>query len=245
MKKTSVILPDDKTSDVLFSRERTDNDFITVVSGLPRSGTSMMMKMLDIGNMPLLIDSIRKPDVDNPKGYYEFERVKELGNDNSWLETACGKAVKIVSPILRHLILNEKYRYKIIFMVRNLDEILSSQRKMADRFNQGEDNIKDSILKQNYSMHLEEIKQWLEKNENIDVMYVNYADVITNPLSITEDICNFLDINLNTGEMALVIDNSLYRQRMEKSKDSGFTVASGEKKENEVIMERLKHLGYL
>lgn len=80
---------------------------------------------------PLLTDSISKPDEDNPEGYYEFERVKKLERDNSWIETARGKTVKIVSPRLRHLILNEKYSHRIIFMVRNLDEILASQRKMA------------------------------------------------------------------------------------------------------------------
>ncbi len=215
-----------------------------MVSGLPRSGTSMMMKMLDLGEMPLLIDNLRKPDPDNPEGYYEFERVKGLERDNLWLETARCKAVKIVSPILHHLQLNENFRYKVIFMLRAIDEILASQRKMADRLNQGGDSIKDSILKQRYSCHLEEIQKWLEKKESIDVMYVNYRDVLNDPFLTAKDICKFLDINLNTQEMAFAIDNSLYRQRLEKSKDSEFIV-SEDGPENEVIMERLKHLGYL
>ncbi len=167
---------------VFLSREEITNDSITVVSGLPRSGTSMMMQMLDAGNMPLLINNIRKPDEDNPKGYYEFERVKKLERDNSCLEMARGKAVKIVSPLLYHLDLDKKYRYKTIFMLRNIDEILSSQRKMANRLKQGGNNIEDTILKQYYSLHLEEVQRWQEQKENIDVMYVNYTDVIRKTL---------------------------------------------------------------
>lgn len=245
MKKSVSIWPADKTSDYPLSGKQADNNVITIVSGLPRSGTSMMMKMLDRGNMPILSDNIRKPDTDNPKGYYEFERVKELEHDNSWLETARGKAVKIVSPILRHLVMDKKYRYKIIFMLRSLDEVLASQRKMADRLNQTKDTIKDNILKQNYSAHLEEIRQWLEKNENIEVMYVNYADIVSNPVSIAEDISNFLDINSNTAEMSQVIDTSLYRQRIEQSTASCVTAASEQEVENELIIDRLKSLGYL
>lgn len=245
MKKSILICTADKISDFPLSGKQTDKNFITIVSGLPRSGTSMMMKMLDRGSMPILTDNIREPDTDNPKGYYEVERVKELEHDNSWLEAARGKAVKIVSPILRHLILDKKYRYKIIFMLRSLDEVLASQRKMSDRLNQMKDTIKDNILKQNYSAHLEEIRQWLDKNENIDVMYVNYADVVSNPFSIAEDIRNFLDTNLNTGEMSRVIDTSLYRQRIEQCTASYVTAASEEDVESELIIDRLKSLGYL
>lgn len=230
---------------VFLPKEGITNDYITVVSGLPRSGTSMMMKMLNAGNIPVLINNIRKSDEDNPEGYYEFERVKELEQDNSWLEMACGKAVKIVSPLLHHLNLDRTYRYKIIFMLRNLDEILASQRKMANRLTPGEDSIKDSILKQKYSMHLEEVQKWQEQNENISVMYPDYAEVIRHPVSVAEGISKFLDINLNILEMAKVIDNSLYRQRAAKSKDPDFDVALEEKTENEAIMERLKNLGYL
>jgi hypothetical protein len=228
-----------------FSKETLTNEFITVVSGLPRSGTSMMMKMLSAGNMPLLIDDIRMPDEDNPKGYFEFERVKDLENDNSWLEMARGKAVKIVSPLLCHLNLGTKYRYKIIFMLRNVYEILNSQKKMACRLKLGEDDIEDNVLMQNYSLHLREIQEWEKQKENIDVMYVNYADVITTPLAAVQRICNFLDQSLNTQEMSAVIDDSLYRQRVEKSKDYCIAVASEENKDNEIIAERLKHLGYL
>jgi len=228
-----------------FSKERLTNEFITVVSGLPRSGTSMMMKILSAGKMSLLIDDIRMPDEDNPKGYFEFERVKDLKNDNSWLDIARGKAVKIVSPLLCHLNLDAKYRYKIIFMMRNVYEILNSQKKMASRLKLGEDDIEDSVLIQNYSLHLKEIQEWEKQNENVDVMYLNYTDVITNPLAAVQRICSFLDLSLNMQEMSAVIDDSLYRQRVEEPKNNSIPVASEEKTDNEIIAERLRHLGYL
>ncbi len=244
MEKEEIILPADRSYAINFSKERLDNDFITIVSGLPRSGTSMMMKILDAGHMPILTDNIRKPDQDNPNGYYEFEGVKELEHDNSWLEAARGRAVKIVSPLLRYLNV-DTHRYKIIFMLRDLDEILASQRKMADRLNHGKDMIKEKILKRQYADHLEEIKSRLEDNENIDVLYVQYANVINNPFSITESICTFLDIKLNRQAMIFAIDGSLYRQRITKSIIPFSDAVSGEGMENEVIMERLQRLGYL
>src|SRR5687768_1736541 len=112
-----------------------DRDVITVVSGLPRSGTSMMMKMLEAGGLEPVVDHVRKPDEDNPKGYYEFERVKALENDREWLPEAKGKFVKVISMLLRHL--PADHRFKVIFMQRNMPEVLASQKKMLVR--RGED----------------------------------------------------------------------------------------------------------
>lgn len=245
MNKSSVILPVNNKSAIRFSRKKTDHNIITVVSGLPRSGTSMLMKMLDHGNMPLLIDNIRKPDVDNPKGYYEFERVKELEHDNKWLEMARGKAVKIVSPLLQHLIMDKTYRYKIIFMLRNLDEIIVSQKNMADRLHPSEDRIRDNILKQNYIRHIEEVRHWLEQNENMDFMYLNYKDVICNPIPTSEDINVFLGLNLNTLEMSMAVDNSLYRQQMDTFINPLHVAVSEEETDKAAIMDQLRQLGYL
>ena len=109
---------------------------ITIVSGLPRSGTSMMMKMLEAGGIPPLTDEIRTADTDNPKGYYEFERVKKMDKgDTAWLENAQGKSVKVISALLKHL--PSDYRYRVIFMRRDMSEILASQKKMLDH--RGED----------------------------------------------------------------------------------------------------------
>lgn len=225
--------------------KRKINDFITVVSGLPRSGTSMMMKMLNSGNMPLMIDRIRVADEDNPKGYYEFERVKNLENDNSCLDMARGKTIKIVSPILYHLNLDEDYIYKIIFMLRDLDEILTSQKKMAERLNQNDDIIKDNILNEKYSLHLEEIYEWLQRQKNIDVLYVNYTDVLENPVAAAEGISEFLDADINIQGMAAAVDNSLYRQRAGTIESIDYDNAPCTEDDRNAIMDRLKQLNYM
>ncbi len=225
--------------------KRKTDDIITVVSGLPRSGTSMMMKMLDSGDMPLLIDRIRMADEDNPKGYYEYERVKDLEKDNSWLDTARGRTIKIVSPLLRNLKLDEDYSYKIIFMLRELDEILASQKKMAERLNQNSDTIRDNILKEKYSLHLEEIYEWLGQKENIDALFVNYTDVLENPLAIAEGISEFLDMHLNIPKMAAVADTSLYRQRTKEIEKPDCNAPLNVEEDRNAIMERLKQLNYM
>jgi len=238
MKDTRAGLSAGKTSSgTSFKKE----GIITVVSGLPRSGTSMMMKMLDMGNMPLLIDNIRTADTDNPRGYYEFEPVKTMESDNSWLEKARGRAVKIVSPLLEHLALDVNLRYKIIFMIRKIDEVLASQRKMVERLNKGGDAIKDNTLKQNYASHLDKTKKLLAENKHIDVIYINYSDVISDPLEVSETVSRFLGTDLNTEKMAMAIDQSLYRQRIHNTGEGPDPACT----EDEAIAERLKHLGYL
>jgi len=107
------------------------DETITVVSGLPRSGTSMMMQMLGAGGLAVLTDGKRGADADNPRGYYEYEAVKSLGQDASWLASAGGKAVKIVSALLIHL--PDGFDYRVIFMRRPIAEVLASQRAMLDR----------------------------------------------------------------------------------------------------------------
>lgn len=221
------------------------SDSIIVVSGLPRSGTSMMMKMLGTCNIPLLTDEIRRPDEDNPNGYYEFERVKDLGSDNAWLEVARGTAVKIVSPLLRYLYLDKGLHYKVIFMLRNIDEILASQRKMANRSGHAENDVEDGMLKRNYSIHLEEVKKWLENQNEIDVLYLNYADVVNDPRSTIEKVLDLLGIKTDALEIAKIADASLYRQRAESEHDQLPAVASEEKEDQAAIMDRLRRLGYL
>jgi len=227
------------------SKENNPDDIIIVVSGLPRSGTSMMMKMLDACKMPLLIDNIRKPDEDNPKGYYEFEKVKDLEKDNTWLDLARGKVVKIVSPILQYLSMDKKFRYRIIFMLRSIDEILASQKKMAVRLQKKEDNIDDNILRQNYSVHLEEVKKWMGQQENIEVLYVNYSDAIDDPVAVAENIGSFLGMKLNMQDMTKVVDSSLYRNRAQQSDETAQLATPEESEDPEIIKARLRDLGYL
>lgn len=185
---------------------------ITIVSGLPRSGTSMMMKMLEAGGIPPLTDAIREADEDNPKGYYEFERVKKLKEgDTDWLPDARGKAVKVISALLKYL--PSDYRYKVIFMERDMAEVLASQRKMLARRGKRSDEAEDAAMAQHFERHLQEVKRWLEAQPNIEVLYVHYGRVIQNPLSDIERLNVFLGGNLDTRAMAQVIDPNLYRNR--------------------------------
>ena len=105
--------------------------FVTVVSGLPRSGTSLMMQMLAAGGVELLIDQIRRADADNPRGYFELEAVKRTRQDASWLDDAAGKAVKVIHLLLRDL--PDDREYRVVMMSRDLDEVLASQQAMLAR----------------------------------------------------------------------------------------------------------------
>ncbi len=184
---------------------------ITIVSGLPRSGTSMAMKMLEAGGMVILKDEIRKADEDNPKGYYEFEKVKQLKKDASWLENAKGKVVKIISSLLEHL--PEKYTYKIIFMHRNMEEILKSQRQMLIRRGEPTDAVSDEKMEKMFLKHLQKIEDSLYKQSNMDVLSIHYNEILKEPEKHCEMINRFLGNTLNTRNMTGVIDQALYRQR--------------------------------
>lgn len=188
---------------------------IIVVSGLPRSGTSMAMKMLDAAGLELVIDGVRTADEDNPKGYFELERVKELGNeiDKSWLKHARGKVVKIVSSLLTEVPASN--RYKIIFMRRDLDEVLASQAKMLVR--RGETSeTSDDALREMYTSHLEKITFMLRFRDYFDAIYVPYREVIKNPLAQAKRINQFLGGHYDVEKMAAVVDSKLYRNRAEQ-----------------------------
>jgi hypothetical protein len=182
---------------------------IIVVSGLPRSGTSLMMQMLDRGGVPVVTDNIRTPDTDNPKGYYEFEQVKKIKEDSSWLPAARGKAVKLVSQLLFDLPASERYR--IVFMERDLDEILVSQDKMLERLNKSS-APRDSI-KRAFIGHLERLRYWLARQPNMQVLYVNFNALIDRPDFHAERVSQFLAGIASAEAMALTVDPSLYRNR--------------------------------
>ncbi len=192
-------------------RIKKQNKFITIVSGLPRSGTSMMMQMLEAGGMQIATDHIRKPDEDNPKGYYEFEKVKKIKKDTSWIDNCYGKAFKMVSMLLYDLPADKIY--KVIFMKRNMEEILKSQKVMLERLGKIQSNISDDEMADKYKKHLQELKYWLVKQSHIDLIYINYIDVIRNPPDIAKNVNQFLGNWLNVDEMIRVLDKSLYRQR--------------------------------
>lgn len=189
-----------------------EHTVITIVSGLPRSGTSMMMKMLDAGGLPPLTDELRQPDDDNPKGYYEFERVKKLDTgDVAWLVDARGKAVKVIAALLKHL--PSDHHYKVIFMQRRLKETLMSQRQMLIRRGKATDKIDDEEMAVLFRKHMKQTQDWLAEQSNFDVLYVSYNDVVENPKDQVERINHFLGNILDVEKMTNVIDPNLYRQR--------------------------------
>jgi len=185
---------------------------VVIVSGLPRSGTSMAMKMLEAGGMELVVDNIRTADEDNPKGYYEDERVKELAemDDKSWFKGARGKVIKVVSSLLNSLPTNNFY--KIVFMRRNLHEVLASQSKMLDRRNE-ESHTDDQELLAMYESHLEKVQFQLRFRPYFDALYLDFADVVAEPAREARRIADFVGGGLDTGRMAAAVDGSLYRNR--------------------------------
>jgi hypothetical protein len=203
----------------------------------------MMMKMLEAGGIEVVTDNVRAADEDNPKGYYEFEKVKKLKEDSSWLPEIKGKAVKMASELLYDL--PDDYQYKLIFMRRDIDEILASQRKMLKR--QGkEDSFDDAEMKAVYTKHLDEITKWLNEKPNMEVLYINYNQTISDPQTQAEKIEDFLGEAIQIKEMVSVVDESLYRNRKNQ------TVSEIKEKEpeeevddKEMIRQRLQALGYM
>lgn len=188
---------------------------VVVVSGLPRSGTSMLMKMLEAGGIPPLTDSIRTADDDNPKGYYEFERVKAMDKgDTDWVSDAQGKVVKVISALLKYL--PAEYQYKVIYIRRNMPEILASQRKMLVRRGENPDKMDDEQMTELFAKHVAQVEQWLSAQPNMSVLYVHYSDILSDPQSQATRINEFLGSRLDAEQMALVVDPNLYRNRQEK-----------------------------
>lgn len=187
-------------------------NYLTIVSGLPRSGTSMMMQMLDKGGIPALIDNIRTADEDNPKGYYEFEAVKQTKRDASWLKDAPGKVVKMVHLLLLDLPLNREYR--VVFMRRDLHEVIKSQNKMLERNQKGGGDLPDNQVIEVFKMQLAKVYKWVADHRNFRMLEVNYNEMLKTPRPVVARINDFLDGSLNTDAMLNVIDPTLYRNRM-------------------------------
>lgn len=184
---------------------------IVVVSGLPRSGTSMMMKMLEKGGLDVLTDQVRQADADNPRGYYEFERVKKLEGDQSWLPEAEGKAVKIISQLLQYL--PPSYSYKIVFMRREMEEILASQKRMLVRRGEEPNAVDDERLAALFRQHVKRVQSWLGEQPNVELVDVSYNRILDRPREAAEHLDAFLEQDLDVEAMAGVVDPSLYRQR--------------------------------
>jgi hypothetical protein len=189
----------------------TERDYVIVVSGLPRSGTSMMMKAIDTGGIEPMIDHIRKADEDNPKGYYEFEPVKKTKEDASWLTDAPGKVVKMVYRLLYDL--PADYQYRVVFMRRDLTEVLASQKKMLERSGKAGGGIPDGQMAALFAAELQKCAKWLAEQPNFKVLYINHRDMISDAPAQAEKINAFLDGGLDTDAMARTVDPTLYRNR--------------------------------
>lgn len=180
---------------------------IIIVSGLPRSGTSLMMQMLEAGGLEIFTDEIRQPDINNPKGYYEYERVKSLARDNTWVPEAKDKVVKVIAHLLQFLPRDQKY--KIIFMQRDMKEVIRSQQKMIGK----NPDIYPLAVVQAFEKEIQKVMVWAEKEPMVDLITVNYAEVVADPSSAVKKISTFLKRYMLEEEMIKVVDKSLYRNK--------------------------------
>jgi hypothetical protein len=185
-------------------------EFLTIVSGLPRSGTSMMMRMLEIGGLPVLTDHIRTPDDDNPNGYYEFEAVKQTKEDESWLAGSEGKAVKMVYRLLYDLPADRTY--KVLFMRRKLEEVLASQRVMLERHGMA-DGVKEEQMAALFRAEIEAFYKWVAGQSHVELIDVDYNRMQQDTRAEVARVNQFLGGVLNEDAMTSVVDGSLYRNR--------------------------------
>jgi hypothetical protein len=175
----------------------------------------MAMKMLAAGGMPILTDGIRTADESNPKGYYELEAVKDLHKqgDTRWLSDARGKAVKIVSFLLTWL--PEAHDYKVIFMQRDLREVIASETTMLRKRGDQAGAASEQQTLEVYRQHLEKVQRFLSNRRCFTTMRLNYRDVLDRPEDAATQIREFVGLPLDVNEMARVADPALYRNRAE------------------------------
>lgn len=186
-------------------------EFVTVVSGAPRSGTSMMMRMLEAGGLAPLTDGLRPPDRDNPHGYYEFEPVKKTKEDPSWLAAAQGRAVKMVYGLLDALPADRAYR--VILMRRDLGEMLTSQRLMLERLGREPGKLSDERMAEIYAKQLDDVERRLRASPSFACLAVSYNDLVADPRPHVERLVEFLGGGLDVDAMCAVVDPSLWRNR--------------------------------
>jgi hypothetical protein len=187
-------------------------DFITVVSGPPRSGTSMMMGMLHAAGVPVLTDAMRQPDGDNPRGYYEFEPVKRLRINASWLGNAYGGAVKVIYRLLHDL--PNHHVYRVIFMQRNIEECLASQRAMLTHRGVQGAALSDAELVRVFRLDLQRVETWIQGQANMRLLKISYNDLLHAPAASFAEVERFLGRSLDCKAAVASVDPSLYRQRI-------------------------------
>ena len=184
---------------------------VIVVSGLPRSGTSLAMQAIHAGGIDPVTDGERAADPDNPRGYYEFERVKALRTDKSWLDSAAGKVVKVIHMLMPEL--PDDRPYSVVFMERDLDEVLASQSTMLARSGRAGAALPPDRLKAIYGQQLRQVHEWLAARMNFAVLRVPYRSFVTEPSAQVERIANFIGIHLDRAAMVRAVDPALYRNK--------------------------------
>jgi hypothetical protein len=172
----------------------------------------MTMKMLQAAGMSIVTDEIRSADEDNPKGYFELERVKglEKDEDKSWLEEARGKAIKIISFLLKDLPVTNNY--KVLFMNRHLEEVLASQSKMLARRGESSE-ANDEKMRELYENHLWKVRYLMKHQPHLQALDIHYREVLANPRAEAERIARFIGLDLDADKMASTVDEQLYRNR--------------------------------
>ncbi len=186
-------------------------DYVTIVAGLPRTGTSMMMRILEAGGVPALTDGLRQSDPDNPRGYYEFELVKKTRDDPSWVPRARGMVVKMVYRLLRDLPADGEYR--VVFMNRRLSEVRASQEAMLARSGKQVAAMDLPTFERTFGGELSRIKKWLAERENFRLLELDYNRIVEDPRPTVQALDDFLDGGLDAPAMLGAIEPSLYRQR--------------------------------
>ena len=170
----------------------------------------MMMRMLEAGGIPALTDELRTPDEDNPNGYYEFEDVKSIEDYSTWIDRAPGHSVKMVYSLLKHLPADREYR--VLFMRRNVDEILQSQKKMLERKGITTD-IRDATMKALFERELRQFYSWIPTQSHLKLVNISYNDLLSNPQGTIDQINRHFDETLDTDAMVQLVDPGLYRNR--------------------------------
>ena len=163
---------------------------ITVVTGLPRSGTSLMMQLLTAAGLDPVTDVRRAPDEDNPLGYFEFEKTLTLAKDASWIPEVRGKTIKIVAQLLPLLPVGEFYN--IVFMERDLDEVVASQHAMLARSNRAGLKTEDAKLKETFASQLERVRRKLAESSQVRILTVNYNRLITDAKTEVARVAQFV-----------------------------------------------------
>jgi hypothetical protein len=171
-----------------------------------------MMQMLNTGGLLVLTDEKRIADESNPRGYFEFEPVKRLRTDQTWLAEARGRAIKIIHLLLRELPTDGRFAYRVILMKRSLEEILASQRAMLQR--QGKKSADEATLRKVFQQQVAETESYLAAHPQFSLLSVDYHEVLESPLACAKKIQSFLDRDLDVEAMARAVDPALYRERL-------------------------------